>query len=399
VSSRLTGLAIDADMGTRARKLVLIALADAAEPDGTRIFPSKARMARAALCSTKTVQREIRVMEAAGLLRLVAEAERYRPREYAIDLDVLAEVAAGGFKEVCGRPRNADVRVDSVSPLPETRVDISDPQGGHPDVHQGGHPDVPQTLPDPPIGPVEREARARDPDFGKGSEQPKADEHPHADHPRPWERDQAFLDGAKSWGTIDSLASSWRQWQKLSAEDRAAALRRIPGYLAKHRTRNVRCAFSTYLGERQFALIDDPEAEGKPAQFAELPLRSAHWWTVLFARAVRGEKITSMARFGKSGKGITVPLEEFPSDADVAAMVKIPVWAERDRCPSPEFSAWAHWLQERCRVFVSAFDVLSGQWIWVPSEYPQPEQAEGSEAVANGGKDTGNTIPPDEVGL
>lgn len=51
MSAFLLGIGFRADMGTCARKLVLLKLMDACEDDGTRIFPAIATIARAAQCS------------------------------------------------------------------------------------------------------------------------------------------------------------------------------------------------------------------------------------------------------------------------------------------------------------------------------------------------------------
>jgi hypothetical protein len=65
-------------------RLVLLALADHAHPDGTHAFPAVAELARMCGVSDRTVQRTLRDLEASGEIRTVREATRYLPTEYAI---------------------------------------------------------------------------------------------------------------------------------------------------------------------------------------------------------------------------------------------------------------------------------------------------------------------------
>lgn len=66
-------------------KLVLLALADHADHEGGRIYPSVELLARKASVDRRTVQRVLRRAETAGMLILVADAENHRPREYRLD--------------------------------------------------------------------------------------------------------------------------------------------------------------------------------------------------------------------------------------------------------------------------------------------------------------------------
>ena len=79
MSAFLLGTGFRADMGTCIRKLVLLKLIDACEDDGSRIFPAIATVARAAQCSDRQVQREIK--SAKNLPRRTPAAScRRRPR-------------------------------------------------------------------------------------------------------------------------------------------------------------------------------------------------------------------------------------------------------------------------------------------------------------------------------
>lgn len=70
----------------RSEQLVLLALADHAHDDGSHVYPSVGYTAWKTGYDYRTVQRNIRSLEAKGVLVLVAEADRRRAREYRIDL-------------------------------------------------------------------------------------------------------------------------------------------------------------------------------------------------------------------------------------------------------------------------------------------------------------------------
>lgn len=65
---------------------VAIVLADAADADGSNIFPSVARVARLARCSERAVQTSLQELQAQGYLELVERGGgRGRPARYRID--------------------------------------------------------------------------------------------------------------------------------------------------------------------------------------------------------------------------------------------------------------------------------------------------------------------------
>jgi DNA-binding transcriptional ArsR family regulator len=76
-------------------KLVLLRLADFADDDGSRVFPSVARVADDCGLSARAVQTALRRLEAGGLLIMVAEADArsQRPRAYRIDIAALNAAA------------------------------------------------------------------------------------------------------------------------------------------------------------------------------------------------------------------------------------------------------------------------------------------------------------------
>lgn len=178
MSAFLLGVGFRADMGTCARKLVLLKLIDACEDDGSRIFPAIATIARAAQCSARQVQRELLAFREVGLIRLVKEGGK-GPRstnEYAMDIDLLNRLGKEGWDVVTGESSGAvsdeqgeelkdgdHQKGDTMSPLAEPeKGDTGDTKRVTPATAKGDklcHPTPPYPSREPS---VEREARARE---------------------------------------------------------------------------------------------------------------------------------------------------------------------------------------------------------------------------------------------
>lgn len=77
------------------QKLVAVRLADFADDDGCRVFPSNARVARECGLSDRAVREACRALESCGALVLVAMEQpgKHLPREYRFDLAVLERLA------------------------------------------------------------------------------------------------------------------------------------------------------------------------------------------------------------------------------------------------------------------------------------------------------------------
>lgn len=253
MSAFLLGIGFRADMGTCARKLVLLKLIDACDDDGSRIFPAISTIARAAQCSTRQVQRELKAFLDIGLIRLVREGGK-GPRstnEYALDLDVLQLLGKGGWALVASekRPDAAAEKGDTVSPLDDTekgdtgsteRVTLETAKGD-----KLSHP----TPPDPSLDPsVERERERED---GK-----KID----ADG---W----ALL---KDWPGFAGMPKepALKVWRSLEPDERAEAARLFPHWLAllKAQRKTHTPAPSTYFGQKLWREVPEPQvAAPKPA--------------------------------------------------------------------------------------------------------------------------------------
>jgi hypothetical protein len=253
VSAFLLGTGFRADMGTCARKLVLLKLIDACEDDGSRIFPAISTIARAAQCSTRQVQRELKAFLDIGLIRLVREGGK-GPRstnEYALDLDVLHMLGKSGWALVAGE-RLAG-KGDTVSPLDDgDKGDTGDVERVTPETDKGdklSHP----TPPDPSLDPsVEREAREED--------------------RKKIERDGWAL--LKDWPGFAGMPKepALKVWLGLDAVDRAEAMRLFPHWLAllKAQKKTHVPAPSSYFGQKLWREVPEPTEE-KPTAIVAPP--------------------------------------------------------------------------------------------------------------------------------
>lgn len=104
MSARMTGMVFDRYHAGGGEMLLALALADHAHDDGTHIFPSVALLAAKTRQSERTVQYQLRAMQAAGWLvlvnagtggRLAGQGYAGRPREYRINPEWIkgAEIA------------------------------------------------------------------------------------------------------------------------------------------------------------------------------------------------------------------------------------------------------------------------------------------------------------------
>ncbi|EHK56919.1 hypothetical protein [Allomesorhizobium alhagi] len=252
MSAFLLGTGFRADMGTCIRKLVLLKLIDACEDDGTRIFPAIATVARAAQCSDRQVQREIKAFLDIGLLSLVRAGGQGRrsTNEYALDLDVLSAISKAGW-DAYAAERGLNPKGDTQSPLDEdAKGDKTGPNRVTPETPKGDN-GSPPTPPDPSLDPsIERERERED-----GEENPKRVE------ARGW----ALL---KDWPGFAGMPKepAMKVWRTMSAEDRDKAERRFPAWLAllKAQKKSHVPAPSTYFGQNLFDEVADPQEPEKP---------------------------------------------------------------------------------------------------------------------------------------
>lgn len=267
MSAFLLGVGFRADMGTCARKLVLLKLIDACEDDGTRIFPAIATIARAAQCSTRQVQRELQAFRDVGLIRLVKEGGK-GPRstnEYALDLDILGRLGKEGWEVVVA---DAPAKGDTVSPLDTAeKGDTGDAERVTPETAKGDiacHPTPPDSSKDPSerASAPERE-RLRDEEGQDGGkpEAPAPDEKPGSAE---FEKRVARLCNgsgylAGPWHDWDTASFGWisGRFAALSPEDRAEAERWRDAYLLDIRDRKAKPQpIGVFLRDRVWTALD-----------------------------------------------------------------------------------------------------------------------------------------------
>lgn len=306
MSAFLLGLGFRADMGTCARKLVLLKLIDACEDDGSRIFPAIATIARAAQCSARQVQRELQAFREAGLIRIVREGGRGRrsTTEYALDLDLLTRLSREGWSAVTangaadragetgdeGGDEGGDLpefKGDTVSPLTEpAKGDTGDALRVTPETAKGDiacHPTPPYPSHDPSrergragAGGQRREPAGVDPvPQGPGEGQTGTVERPDDES-----RDEKRLDdrvgtaafakrvlrfcngtgwSAGPWKDYDTASPDWvrRQFAALSPEERAEAERWRDAYLVDMRDRKAApMPVGVFLRDRAWTGLD-----------------------------------------------------------------------------------------------------------------------------------------------
>lgn len=87
-------LVLSRKVGSASRKTVLLVMADAANPDGSRVFLSKPSIARRAEISVDTVKRNIKAFLAEGILELTGKHKITNgfTQEYCINLNVVTDL-------------------------------------------------------------------------------------------------------------------------------------------------------------------------------------------------------------------------------------------------------------------------------------------------------------------
>jgi hypothetical protein len=116
MSVKIMAMCFAAKFGTPTRKVLALALADHADDDGASIYPSVARLAEKCEIDRRTVQRQLRAFEEAGLLKVlsVGGMRGKDTREWAFDLGKLAELAeirGGAVPPVARRQGRRPVQV------------------------------------------------------------------------------------------------------------------------------------------------------------------------------------------------------------------------------------------------------------------------------------------------
>ncbi len=79
--------------------LLLLAMADYASDDGSGLFPSVGSLAKKIRACRRTVQYNLRALEDDGVIEVVREADRNRPREYGFTREIMRRWAVGRPEE------------------------------------------------------------------------------------------------------------------------------------------------------------------------------------------------------------------------------------------------------------------------------------------------------------
>ncbi|MCT8970599.1 helix-turn-helix domain-containing protein [Microbaculum marinisediminis] len=382
MSAYLLGMGFKCDMATCARKLVLLKLIDACEEDGTRIYPAVSTIARAAQCSARQVQRELKAFVDTGLLRIVREGGRGpgSTREYAMDLDVLRRLSDVGWDALArgadggaGGEAEGESKGDTVSPLqPDAKGDTADGgrvTGGAPKGDTGSHP----TPPDPSNNPSSERERAsagdRDQENPKEARGVASRAAGTGDHTGDFVDSDLFWRGKSRWpGKMGgNLPLEIRAWEALGGHDeRVLAERSIEAVVddaKKQAGRTKWPSWLTYLKTRDWRLLAPDRRDPPAAPFVRT--WSKEWWALIFRLTDRGDRLEpiagSLRRQADGPAGLRWPRDDLPG-ADAAAALQ-PVHSG-----ALEAWAWARWLNERgLRLDVGGKTEF---WLHLPGAWP-----------------------------
>jgi len=256
MSWQATAWVATVEAGGSSGKLLLYALANYADEHG-RCWPSDARLMQDTELSERAIREWKRKLEEAGLLRV----ERRRTPGGTFQADEIrlsmgaqppAKSAGGATGKSCRDHRQMTPPPPADGAVPPTPPYIAEPSE------------------EPPIEPVEREARASERQEGQPEAQaPAADERPSRQA-----LERRFWKLAKNHPQSAGMPKqAWLvEWLKLSPEEQDRAEERYSGWLAllKRQGKSHVPALSTYFAQRLFEEVEEP-AEEKPAALEAAP--------------------------------------------------------------------------------------------------------------------------------
>jgi hypothetical protein len=137
-----------------ARKMVLLALANYSDADGSRIYPAVATVAEHCCLSVNATRSHIHALKEAGLLCVVRQATQHRATVYAMNLEAISALTKSGVLTNFSTPESGGLEAPALqissASTPESGADPIDP-----DVSQGiwgvTTPPGPSASP-PPLG-------------------------------------------------------------------------------------------------------------------------------------------------------------------------------------------------------------------------------------------------------
>jgi hypothetical protein len=378
MSAELLGLAFKAEMGSHVAKLVLLKLVDAAEDDGTHIYPAVATIAAAAQAHERTVQRTLRLFQKIGLLDLVRVSSG-RPgdtTQYALNLAKLRHIKdVGWVKATAGTDQGEEEETGGVVPPVENDI-TADPAaetggvasltGGAGATRTGGiesETGGKLSHPTPPKDPLDSEregARAR------LSEELAEDEALLAKaiglHPKGPNSDRSKVDPA-FWA--------------LTRPERREAVEQLPNWLANVAANggSQPLGLAKYFAQKLWKEL--PPAPVKGAVLTDgrmlVGLFSRPWWWLVWRR-LAGElgglqRLRFQFQMANSGQGVTVLPAEMPSRDDETRMAQI---ATDGRATT----AWLRVLRDRGLILRLS---IRSPYIWAPSEWPPDDKTKAME--------------------
>jgi hypothetical protein len=278
MSAHLLGMAFAADMGTCVRKLVLLKLVDHCHDDGTRIFPAMTTVAKAAQCSVRTVQREMKLFVEAGLLSLVQEGGKGKgsTNEYALDLKalrVISDVGWDAWRAGEDASRSQTSKGDTVSPLNPDDLRVTDATVRVTPATSKGDTRC-HTTPQEPLEPSKARVGARTPG-GEREVEPVGSRSSVGDDRPP------FANFKRKWPNkaVDDMAKAQAEYDKLGSADRQAAIDGIVPYreALKAAGRSKLHAAANYLKQRKWEDLETDPDPSMPYLPPHVPAFGALW--------------------------------------------------------------------------------------------------------------------------
>lgn len=139
MSGKVVGLVMERYPGKGGEFGVMLAMAESAHDDGSRVFPAVATVGRKARVCERQARRHIGALKDAGWIILVREGGgRNRASEYRIDIDKLMACP------IYGNPQKADTAMSGFSD--DINPDISSDKPGHFEQPQTINPDICEKL-------------------------------------------------------------------------------------------------------------------------------------------------------------------------------------------------------------------------------------------------------------
>lgn len=329
LSAELLGRAFKADIRPHAYKLVFLKLVDAAQDDGTKIFPSIKTIAKAAGVSERHTKRILQGFVGIGLLRIVSEGGKGRgdTREYVLDLGILDRLATRARVTFRNGKGSTSEKGDTAAPS-EKRVTSETLKGDS---------GVTQPLSRPLKDSRER-ARASETPAPQAEARPKVEFLPPDDLAKV-DAALAAIVGVWPPGAVGNVAKARGILADFSAGDRDAAVDAAPRFLRslKDEKRRYTPAIETFLSNRDFDRFPPPAKADAP-QSVELKPYVRPLWALLwraFDKVTSGKAAPATFAFAldRVGKGLVTVAPAIPPEAECAALVPVKI-------DSAEHAAW-----------------------------------------------------------